>query len=263
MARGEHGGVTVLLVHGGLWEPVGAERFWHRPGVVAGLRERGLRVLAPDRPARAAAWGIEADRLAAHLGAGPAESFTELGWYGGGVPPGWYGGVRPTGGTGAGPGGDIGGAPAGYDGGSGGPVAVVAGSNGCSAAVRLALAYPGLVGRLVLAWPATAGDPAVDGPTGERLAGQGAPAAVVAALLAGGALRGVTDVELAGLRLPVGVLPAVPDNPVHQRRTVDALLAALPAARELPGCPEAPRPDFPPHLPAFLHTVAGFVAGPA
>jgi hypothetical protein len=229
------GGETVLLVHGGLWEAVGAERFWGRPGVVAGLRGRGLRVVAPDRPARAVAWGVEADRLAGQLGVSSGESFAEFGWYGG--EPGWGGG--------------------------GAPVAVVAGSNGCSAAVRLALAYPGLVGRLVLAWPATAGDPVVDGETGEWLAGLGATAAVVRALLAGGVLRGVTDVELAGLRMPVGVVPAVPANPVHRRSTVDALLALLPVARELPGCPEAPRPEFAPHLAAFVDTVADFITGPA
>jgi hypothetical protein len=86
---------------------------------------------------------------------------------------------------------------------------------------------------------------------------------VVTALLAGGVLRGVTDVELAGLRVPVGVVPAVPDNPVHRRSTVDGLLAVLPTARELPGCPESPRPDFPPHLTAFVTTVADFITSPA
>jgi hypothetical protein len=55
---------TVLLVQGGLWEPVDAERFWRRPGIVAGLRERGLRVLAPDRAVRATSWRAEADHLA-------------------------------------------------------------------------------------------------------------------------------------------------------------------------------------------------------
>jgi hypothetical protein len=34
--------VRVVLVHGGLWEDMDAERFWVRPGVVAGLA--GLRM---------------------------------------------------------------------------------------------------------------------------------------------------------------------------------------------------------------------------
>jgi hypothetical protein len=57
----------VLLVHGGLWGDEDAEFFWHRPGVVGGLRERGIGVLAPDRPVRAGSWDVEAERLAEHL----------------------------------------------------------------------------------------------------------------------------------------------------------------------------------------------------
>ncbi|GIF73600.1 alpha/beta fold hydrolase [Asanoa siamensis] len=141
-----------------------------------------------------------------------------------------------------------------------GPVTVVAGSNGCSAAVRLVLSRPGRVARLLLAWPATAGDAEVDGRTRSGLAGSGAPPSTVDALLAGGTLRGVDDEELAGLTLPVGVLPSVPDNPTHQRRTVDALLRLVPGARELPGCPEPPRPEFAGHLAAFTATVAAFAS---
>jgi hypothetical protein len=48
----------------------------------------------------------------------------------------------------------------------------------------------------------------------------------------------VTDAELGGLTVPVGV---VPDG------------------RELPGCPEAPRPDFPPHAAPFTDAVTTFV----
>ncbi|WP_100840290.1 alpha/beta hydrolase [Kitasatospora fiedleri] len=119
------------------------------------------------------------------------------------------------------------------------PVVLVAGSNGCSAALRLALAAPGRVRSLVLAWPATAGDERLD-----ALIRAAVPEA--AGLLAGGVLRGVTDAELAGLRLPVAVLPAAPENPVHRRRTADALLALVPGAVELPGCPEPPHPAFRP-----------------
>lgn len=123
------------------------------------------------------------------------------------------------------------------------PVTVVAGSNGCSAAVRLAVAFPHRVERLLLAWPATAGS---------TLPG------VPDRLLAGRTLRGVTDDELAALPMPVAVLPSVPENPVHQRRTVDALLRLLPGARELPGCPESPRPGFAAHLAGFVASVGRF-----
>ena len=36
-------------------------------------------------------------------------------------------------------------------------------------------------------------------------------------------------------------------------------LRLLPDVTELPGCPEAPRPEFAPHLESFLAAVAGFV----
>jgi pimeloyl-ACP methyl ester carboxylesterase len=142
----------------------------------------------------------------------------------------------------------------------GAPVTVVAGSNGCSAAVRLALSCPGAVSGLVLAWPATAGDPAVDARDRAQLAAQGAPDEVIEALLSGGTLRGVTDEELGGLEMPVGVLPSAFANPFHQRITVDALLGLRPGASELPACPEPPRPEFPPYLEAFADAVAGFAA---
>ncbi len=54
----------LLLVPGGLWEDMDADRFWGRPGVVAGLVERGFEVLAPDRPRRAPSWAAEARALA-------------------------------------------------------------------------------------------------------------------------------------------------------------------------------------------------------
>jgi len=139
-------------------------------------------------------------------------------------------------------------------------VTVVAGSNGCSAAVRLALSCPGAVSGLVLAWPATAGDPVVDARDRVQLAAQGAPDEVIEALLSGRTLRGATDEELGQLGMPVGVLPSAAANPFHQRITVDALLGLLPGACELPGCPEPPRPEFPPYLEAFADAVAGFAA---
>jgi pimeloyl-ACP methyl ester carboxylesterase len=200
---------TLLLVPGGLWEDMDAERFWHRPGVVAALQHRGLDVRTADRPHRAPSWTSEADHLAAAL---PDR-----------------------------------------------PVTVLAGSNGCSAAVRLALARPDRIERLVLAWPATAGDEEMDAPMRSALAALGATPQVADALLGGQTLRGARDDELAALAAPVGVLAAVPDNPVHQRRTVDALLRVVPGATELPGCPEAPRPEFPQHLQRFADAVVDYI----
>lgn len=199
---------SVLLVHGGLWDGVDAEFFWHRTGVVGGLRRRGFEVLAPDRVVRASSWAAEGAWLAGRVQE---------------------------------------------------PVTVIAGSNGCSAAVRLALARPECVERLILAWPATADDPDVDEFTRRALGELGATAGTIHALLSGGTLRGVRDDEFGALTMPVALLPCVPANPVHQRRTVDALRERLPHARELPGCPEPPRPEF--RLDEFLAAVTESNAG--
>ncbi|WIX91385.1 alpha/beta hydrolase [Amycolatopsis sp. DG1A-15b] len=138
------------------------------------------------------------------------------------------------------------------------PVAVVAGSNGCSAATRLALAFPTRIARLLLAWPATAGDITVDSHTRAGLAASGASDQNIRALLDGQTLRGVTDNELATLTMPVSVLPSAPENPFHQRRTVDSIRRLLPGSEELYGCPEPPRPDFPSHLDRLLASITKF-----
>jgi pimeloyl-ACP methyl ester carboxylesterase len=140
------------------------------------------------------------------------------------------------------------------------PVTVLAGSNGCSAAARLALDFPGAVAALLLAWPATAQDPAVDAHERHRLAELGASEKVIRSLLAGQTLRGLTDEKLAGLPMPVGVVPSAIANAFHQRRVVDGLLKLVPGAVELPGCPESPRPEFPPYLESFVTAVAAFAA---
>lgn len=201
---------TLLLVHGGLWDDMDAERFWHQPGIVAGLEERGCTVLAPDRLPRARSWPAEVEHLVSLL------------------PP--------------------------------GPVSVVAGSNGCSVAVRLALTCPERVDRLVLAWPATAGDPVVDVRTRHGLTELGASPRIAQDLLSGEVLRGVTERELTGMKLPVGVLPSAPENPVHQRRTSLALSSLLPHPSELPGTPEPVRRDFGPYLGSFLANVTSFAS---
>ncbi|MEV8375148.1 hypothetical protein AB0P21_20595 [Kribbella sp. NPDC056861] len=125
-------------------------------------------------------------------------------------------------------------------------------------AVRLAIAYPQLVKRLVLAWPATGGDPLVDERNRARLISQGASEAVADGLLAAETLRGARDDQLAGLDVPVAVLPSVPENPVHQRKTVDSLLKLIPECRELPGCPEPPHPNFPSHQAKLVESFAAF-----
>jgi pimeloyl-ACP methyl ester carboxylesterase len=143
-----------------------------------------------------------------------------------------------------------------------GPLTIVAASNGCSAAVALALSRPVLVERLLLAWPASAGVPEVDQRTAAEMAALGADRPTIDALLGGEVLRGFTNDQLAALPAPVGVLPAVPEDQVHRRDTVDALLKIIPGAVELgPGTPEPVRSDFPPHIGGFISAVTRFTVG--
>jgi pimeloyl-ACP methyl ester carboxylesterase len=204
---------TLLLIHGGLWEDIGADWFWRRPGILAGFERLGFTVVAPDRLRRPASWAADAERVLAAV-----------------------------------PGGE--------------PVTVVGGSFGCSVAVRLALDSPGRVSRMVLAWPASLGDQFAAIRMRASLARLGAPARVLNALLGSETLPSATDADLGTIAAPVGVVPAVPPDPFHPRGTVDALLRLLPSATELPACPEAPRPEFPPHLESFLASVAGFAGSP-
>jgi pimeloyl-ACP methyl ester carboxylesterase len=204
---------TLLLIHGGLWEDIGADWFWRRPGILAGFERLGFTVVAPDRLRRPASWAADAEHVLAAV-----------------------------------PGGE--------------PVTVVGGSFGCSVAVRLALDSPGRVSRMVLAWPASLSDQFAAIRMRASLARLGAPARVLNALLGSETLPSATDEELGTIAAQVGVIPALPPDPVHPRGTVDALLRLLPSATELPGCPEAPRPEFPPHLESFLASVAGFAGSP-
>jgi pimeloyl-ACP methyl ester carboxylesterase len=202
----------VLLIHGGLWEDTGADFFWRRTGIIDGLSERGLDVIAPERLRRATDWPAEARHIAGATG-------DERG------------------------------------------LTVVGGSFGCAAAVRLALDFPLVVGRLVLAWPAALADQFTTIRMRAGLSRQGAHGATLDALLGDTTLPGASDDELADLSIPVGIVPAVPPDPLHVRSTVDALLRLLPLASELPGCPEAPRPEFPPYREAFLDAVTTFSVG--
>lgn len=202
----------MLLIHGGLWEDTGADFFWRRTGIIDGLAERGLDVIAPERLRRATDWPAEARHIAGATG-------DERG------------------------------------------LTVVGGSFGCAAAVRLALDFPLVVGRLVLAWPSALADQFTTIRMRAGLSRQGAHSATLDALLGDSTLPGASDAELADLAIPVGIVPAVPPDPLHVRSTVDALLRLLPLASELPGCPEAPRPEFPPYREAFLDAVTTFSAG--
>lgn len=209
---------SVVLVHGGLWEPMDADAFWGATGIIERLRaELDTEVLAPDRPRCASGWDVEVAALGEHLAK------------------------------------------------RSGPVRIVGASNGCTVAVLLALSFPELVDRLLLAWPATGDDAAANERARAGMVSRGCPPAAADGLLAGGILRGVADVELASLdRIRVAVLPSVPENPSHQRKTVDALLGSIRGSRELAGCPEPPTPAFrdrsgPPYLDQLVRTIVEFV----
>ena len=214
----------MLLIHGGLWEDTRADFFWRRTGVADGLERRGFTVIAPDRLRRAADWTAEARHIAGTAGLAGRNGLSSL--------P----GTAARG------------------------LTVVGGSFGCSAAVRLALDFPGTVGRLVLAWPASLGDQFTTIRIRAGLSRQGARGPLLDALLGAGTLPGTTDADLGTLDIPVAVVPAVPPDPLHPRSAVDALLRLLPSAVELPGCAEAPRPEFPAYREAFLDAVTGFAS---
>ncbi|MFG1646682.1 hypothetical protein ACGFMK_40945 [Amycolatopsis sp. NPDC049252] len=98
----------------------------------------------------------------------------------------------------------------------------------------------------------------MDSHTRAGLAASGASDQNIRALLDGQTLRGVNDKELATLTMPVSVLPSAPENPFHQRRTVDSIRRLLPGSEELYGCPEPPQPDFPSYLDRLLASIIKF-----
>ncbi|MCP2163863.1 alpha/beta fold hydrolase [Goodfellowiella coeruleoviolacea] len=70
--RGRRGDTTVLLIHGGLWEPgMDANRFWTVPGITAGIERAGFSVLAPNRLHQPPNWDAEVEHLAGMLPARP------------------------------------------------------------------------------------------------------------------------------------------------------------------------------------------------
>lgn len=198
---------TVLLIHGGLYEPMDARRFWVEPGVVEGLETRGLRVLAPDRLVGPTSWQEEAAFLANVL----AKSVVE-------------------------------------------PVTAIAGSNGCSAALLLALDSPVLVKDLVLCWPvtSTAHDPRSS--LWQQICESSGEAAA-SSLLGGETIRGVSDDELRSIVIPVAVMAADPENPIHRHKTVHELLHLLANCRTLPSFPETPRREFPSQVEDYVAAI--------
>lgn len=54
---------VVVLIHGGLFESIGPEEFWHGPGIVRGLEAAGHFVIAPARLKAPSSWTQEVDHL--------------------------------------------------------------------------------------------------------------------------------------------------------------------------------------------------------
>jgi len=67
-----HHPAGVILIHGGLYEPIGPDEFWHGPGVVVGLENAGLEVVAPARIAAPISWTDEVEHLRATLPTAPS-----------------------------------------------------------------------------------------------------------------------------------------------------------------------------------------------
>jgi pimeloyl-ACP methyl ester carboxylesterase len=274
---GDQDGAAVLLIHGGLFDPMTGERFWIAPGVAGDLVAAGYRVLVPDRRFSAGrtsadfavhTWDVEVADLAAVLDDTGVER-----------------------------------------------ACVVTGSNGCSVAALLALAHPARVATLVLCWPPTRTTAAfrdtfersaaaveasgtaayldelrrndVPRPGEERpgfpfgfallrdrraaatfLARSGAEAARVirataAALLPGDPMRGMTPAGMQRLDrsgIPTFVMPAEPEDPYHPRSAALALAGALPSAVLARGHPVTPSRFFPDYRAAFAQTLVSVFA---
>ena len=271
--RGE-AGTPVLLIHGGLMDPMNGERFWITPGIADDLVERGYRVIIPDR------------RFHAGQTIAPLDSFT------------WDTDARDMGTalTAA----EIPGRSA----------HVVAGSNGCSTALRLALRHPERVRSLTLCWPGVQDNTRLlslfelsaafiedNGPEAylELLKRDGVPRpgeerpgfpfgvallrdrrlasvfsvqpneeaadiirGTAASLLSGDAFRGLshTDMEIIDtLSIPISILPASPEDPSHTLASAAVLADAIPSAVLLRGTPVSPSPRFAMYRQAFAEAV--------
>lgn len=267
--RGSGAAPAVLLIHGGLLEPMDGARFWIAPGIAEGLVAEGFRVLIPDRrfsggrtvaPIDVHTWDVEAEDIRTVLDASDAEA-----------------------------------------------AHVVSGSNGISAAMRFALTSPDRMRSLTLCWPSPPDNQRAHdlfnethsllssvGPAGyvdaiRATTGSGSQSPllfrhvlasdsavaddfaklpvdeavrIVTAteqhLLAGDVLRGVSsrDIEwLDASRLPIAVMPADPEDRAHSRVIADRLASGIRGSTLLAGTPVSPSPLFPAHRDAFVNVL--------
>lgn len=271
---GEEDDEPVLLIHGGLMDPMNGERFWIMPGIAEDLVASGFRVIIPDRryhagqttaPLDPFTWDIDARDIAT------ATTAAEI-----------------------------------VD----GSAHVIAGSNGCSTALRLALRHPERVRSLTLCWPSAQDNARLlslfeisaafvedHGPEAylERLKRNGVPGPgeerpgfpfgvallrdrrlasvfavqpydeaadiirqTAASLLSGDAIRGMSraDMEIIDtLSIPISILPATPEDPSHTLASAESLARAIPSAVMLPGTPVSPSPRFAEYRGAFVATI--------
>jgi pimeloyl-ACP methyl ester carboxylesterase len=261
--RGPADGVPVLLIHGGLFDPMTGERFWITPGVVDDLVAAGFRCIVPDR--RYCGGRTRADFTGYAFSDDANDTIAIL---------------------------DAIGARSCH---------VVAGSNGCSVALSLAGLHAGRIGRvqsLTLCWPPIRNDAALraafqrsasmvravgvegyletlrrDGvphPTEDRpgwpfgvgltrderaSASFRAHDAETAArrievtahlTLIGWILRGIdeTDVDPIARKEMIAVVPPEPEDAFHDYAAAELLVRMIPGARLLAGAPITPSPHF-------------------
>lgn len=262
--RENAGAPAVMLVHGGLLEPMAGGRFWIEPGIAEALGNAGFHVLVPDRrfsggrtsaPIDVHTWDIEASDLLAILQSAMAER-----------------------------------------------AHIVAGSNGVSAAIRFARRFPGHILSLILCWPSPPDNDSAHamfeharavisrvGPGGYIDSVRGAPGPgpsllfqhvlehcdtvahrfarltieeatrIVTTtehrLLAGGVLRGASEEDLEWLgrcRYPVTIVPADPEDRTHTRAIAEVLANRIAGATLIRGTPVSPSPAFPAYRDAFV-----------
>lgn len=262
---------SVVLVHGGLWDAMDAEAFWGTTGITGGLTSAGLTILAPDRPRRPSGWDVEraalGELLANHhepltiVGASNgctvavllALNFPHLAdhlllaWPATAGDPALDARTR-TGLI------ERGCPPDAAD-------ALLAGETlrGVTQAdlARLATDAVDPVGADAMdPLGADAIDP-LGGDAGEAVVADAA--GPVGPDVAGPVGAGGACIEAGRGRISVAVVPSVPENPAHQRKTVDALLRSIRGSRELAGCPEPPTPAFPAYLDQLVRTIVEFV----
>lgn len=258
-------GSPIVLVHGGVLEPMDGARFWIEPGIADALAGAGFHVLIPDRrfsggrtiaPIDVHTWDIETNDLQQVLDTAGADK-----------------------------------------------AHVVAGSNGISAAIRFTRHFSSRVLSLILCWPTPPANDRVhaafdharsiiaeSGPSTYVEIAEGRHGVLAARsllfqhvlehgdavatsfsrltateatriltstehfLLEGGVLRGVSEDDLERLGqcpLPIAIVPADPEDPNHTRAIADRLASGIVGSMLLPGTPVSPSPLFPAHRDRF------------